>query len=208
MSNDSTTLRHGFSESVLTDLLPRRSNMLAIAEGVVLLGGLTILNATGLLPFSVWNVHPFLFVVILLSAQYGIEGGISAAVGAIILSLVGGWPVRPIDMSYVDYFRVTWADPLSWIVAALVAGIVTTHRGRVLQQQTAQLQKAVAAEQLIATQYQVLAQRTHMLERRLALRAEAQLDGTVEAEGKPAAVNATVSRSAARGGGRSAKSLT
>ncbi len=206
MSNDSTTLRHGFPETVLTDLLPRRSNMLAIAEGVVLLGGLTILNATGLLPFSAWNVHPFLFVVILLSAQYGIEGGIAAAVGAIILSHIGGWPVRPIDMSYVDYFRIAWADPLSWIVAALVAGIVTTHRGRVLRQQTAQLQKAVAAEKLIAAQYQVLAQRTHLLERRLALRAEAQSEGAEEEEGKPAAVGATPSRRAARGGG-TAKSL-
>jgi hypothetical protein len=201
MSNDSTALRHGFPETVLTDLMPRRSNMLAIAEGVVLLGGLTILNATGVLPFSAWNVHPFLFVVILLSAQYGIEGGIAAAVGAIILSHIGGLPVRPIDMSYVDYFRMAWADPLSWIVAALVAGIVTTHRGRVLQQQTAQLQKAVAAEKLIATQYQVLAQRTHMLERRLALRSQAQWDGAEETEGKPAGVTATASRRAARGGG-------
>ncbi len=201
MSNDSTALPHGFPETVLTDLMPRRSNMLAIAEGVVLLGGLTILNATGVLPFSAWNVHPFLFVVILLSAQYGIEGGIAAAVGAIILSHIGGLPVRPIDMSYVDYFRMAWADPLSWIVAALVAGIVTTHRGRVLQQQTAQLQKAVAAEKLIATQYQVLAQRTHMLERRLALRSQAQWDGAEETEGKPAAVTATASRRAARGGG-------
>lgn len=156
-------------------ILPHRSNGLALAEGAMLLGGLAALNYSGALPFSAWPAHPFLFVVILLSAQYGIQGGILAALGAISLSHVGGWPARPFDMTYAEYFRLAWADALSWVMAALTVGIVTTHRGRVLQEQTVKLRRAMRAESLIAAQYQVLAQRTHQLERSLAGRADHQL---------------------------------
>lgn len=162
-----------FSNPTRGGLLPYRSNALALAEGILLLGGLSLLDHGGLLPFTAWPVHPFLFVVLLLSAQYGIQGGMLGAVGAIALSHIDGWPARPIDMSYVDYFRMAWADPLSWVLAALTVGVVTSHRDRVLQEQTAKLAKATLAENLLAAQYQVLAQRTHRLERSLAGRADA-----------------------------------
>lgn len=167
-----------YSNPIETGLLPYRSNALAFAEGILLLGGLAVLDYVGLLPFAMWPVHPFLFVVLLLSAQYGIAGGMLGALGAIALSHIDGWPARPIDMAYVDYFRMVWADSLTWVLAALTVGVVTSHRDRVLQDQTAKLAKATLAENLLATQYQVLAQRTHRLERSLAGLAE----GLVEAE--------------------------
>lgn len=153
-------------------VLPHRSTGLAVVEGIVMLGGLALLDYIGVLTFSVWPVHPFLFAVILLSAQYGIQGGIMAALGAAMLSHLGGWPARPIDMAYAEYFRTAWADTLSWVLAALTVGIVTSYRGRVLREQTVKLQKATRAESLIAAQYQVLAQRTRRLERSLAGRAD------------------------------------
>lgn len=152
-------------------VLPHRSNGLALAEGVSMLGALALMDYIGVLPFAIWPVHPFLFAVILLSAQYGIQGGIMAALGATALSHLGGWPERPIDMAYAEYFRTAWADSLSWVLAALTVGIVTSYRGRILREQTVKLQRATLAENLIAAQYQVLAQRTHMLERSLAGRA-------------------------------------
>lgn len=172
MSNDNTGIAAGYPEDVGSEML-RRSDRLAIAEGVILLGGLALLNYSGIVPFSVFPVHPYLFVVILLSAQYGLYGGILTALGAAVLVHGGGLPVRTIDMTYAQYFRLAWADTLSWVVAALMLGLVTTRRSRVFKEQTQRLREAALAEALIAGQYQVLAQRTHLLERSLAARKEA-----------------------------------
>lgn len=173
MSNDNPAILGTFSDPTSSGFSEHRSNELAFAEGIALLGAGALLDYTGLLPFALLPVHPFLFVVILLSAQYGLQGGILAALGAIALSHLHGWPARPIDMSYAEYFRMAWADSLSWVLAALTVGIVTSRRARVLQEQTSRLRKATLAENLIAAQYQVLAQRTHQLERSLAGRADA-----------------------------------
>lgn len=147
---------------------PSRSNVMAVAEGVLLLGGLTLLDLAGILVMGDWPVHPMLFAVVLLSAQYGIYGGILAAMGAILLSHIGGWPARPVDMSYATYFRIAWADSLSWVAAGLMVGVVTSRKGKALQEASAQLRQAKLAESLIATQYQILSQRTHKLERSVA----------------------------------------
>jgi hypothetical protein len=148
--------------------LPHRSTGLALAEGIAMLGLLALLDYSRVLPFSIWPVHPFMFAVILLSAQYGIQGGLMAALGATVLSHLDGWPDRPIDMAYAEYFLTAWADSLSWVLAALTVGILTSYRARMLREQTIKLQKATLAQNLIAAQYQVLAQRTHRLERSLA----------------------------------------
>ena len=156
------------ANSTSDSFVPHRSSELALGEGALLLGGLAALNYSGALPFAAWPMHPFLLVVILLSAQYGIQGGILAALGAIALSHIAGWPARPFDMTYAEYFRLVWADALAWVMAALTVGVVTTHRARILEERTAKLRQAMRAESLIAAQYQVLAQRTHQLERSLA----------------------------------------
>lgn len=153
-------------------IVSSRSNVLAFAEGVLLLGGVALIEHSGLMSFASWPVHPFLFIAVLLSAQYGVFGGVLAAMGATAISYFNGLPARPFDMSHAEYFRLTWADPLSWGLAALMVGIVTSHRSRTLEEQGEQLRKALMAENLIAAQYQVLAQRTHKLERSLAGRAE------------------------------------
>lgn len=170
--HDTSLLPLHFGRNAAAQLLPDRSNTLALAEGAVLLIGLTLLDYLGIITFSAWPVHPFLFAVVLLSAQYGIYGGILAAVAAIGLSHIDGWPVRPIDMAYSHYFGLVWADGLSWILAGLMVGAVTSHRTRAMQEQALRLRKATLAEGLIATQYEVLAKRTHQLERQLASRTE------------------------------------
>ncbi len=168
MRRDSSLVSRPFAGSASPQLVPDRSNGLALGEGAFLLVGLTLLDYVGAISFTDWPVHPFLFAVVLLSAQYGIHGGILAAVGAIGLSHIDGWPSRPIDMSYAAYFGYVWADALSWVLAGLMVGAVTSNRVRVMQEQAAKLHKAMLAENLIAAQYEVLAQRTHQLERQLA----------------------------------------
>jgi hypothetical protein len=167
MQYDSKLIFH-LGRSAAAQLLPDRSNGLALAEGAVLLVGLALLDHLGLISFSDWPVHPFLFAVILLSAQYGLQGGILAAAGATVLSQIAGWPPRPIDMSYAAYFGFVWTDALTWIMGGLMVGTVTSNRRRAMQEQAEKLRKATQAESLIAAQYEVLAQRTHQLERQLA----------------------------------------
>lgn len=168
MSQDTQAVPLPIAHDVSTSLIPHRSNLLAIVEGTLLLGGLAVLNHLGIITMSDWPVHPFMFVVLLLGAQYGIQGGVLAAVAAIALSHIDGWPARPVDMSYATYFRLAWADSLCWVAAGLIVGVVTSRQSRALKQQTALLLKSRHAENLIAAQYQVLALRTHKLERKLA----------------------------------------
>ena len=172
MSSDTPVISGTLREPPITAFSSSRSNALAFAEGILLLGGVALIEHSGLMSFTSWPVHPFLFIAILLSAQYGVLGGVLAALGATAIAYLNGLPARPFDMSHAEYFRLTWADPLSWVVAALMVGIVTSHRGRLIEEQAEQLRKARMAEGLIAAQYQVLAQRTHKLERSLAGRAD------------------------------------
>lgn len=181
MSNENPVISGGFADPDADVFSSSRSNVLAFAEGLLLLGGVAVLEHSGLMSFAAWPVHPFLFVVILLSAQYGVLGGVLAAMGATALSYFNGWPLRPFDMSHAEYFLLTWADPLSWVLAALMVGIVTSRRGRMLEEQSARLRKAIMAESLIVAQYQVLAQRTHKLERSLAGRADMPAPGSAPA---------------------------
>lgn len=175
MHHDSSLVSTRVSGPTSSRPLTSRSHGLALAEGAVLLIGLTLLDYAGALSFADWPVHPFLFAVVLLSAQYGIVGGILAALCAIGLSYIDGWPARPIDMSYAAYFGYVWADALSWMLAGLMVGAVTSNRIRVVQEQATKLRKAKLAESLIAAQYEVLAQRTHQLERELASHTGADL---------------------------------
>jgi hypothetical protein len=152
--------------------IPYRSNLLAIAEGMILLGGLAGLDYAGIIDTQAFPVHPFLFVIMLMSAQYGIYGGIFSAIGAILIDHLDGWPVRPIDQDYFDFFLTAWADPLAWICAGLLVGVVTTRQRRALARQSTMLEAARTAESLISAQYEVLASRTRKLERSLAGLAE------------------------------------
>lgn len=148
--------------------IPYRSNLLALGEGVILLGGLAILDYNGVIDMSASPVHPFLFVIMLMSAQYGVYGGIFSAIGAVLFDHIDGWPIRPVGQAYADFFLTAWALPLSWLVAGLLVGIVTSRHRKALAEQATMLEAAQTAEKLISSQYQVLAERNRKLERGLA----------------------------------------
>jgi hypothetical protein len=149
-------------------LLSQRSNVLAFAEGMILLSGVAWLEAFGYLAMSNLPVHPYLFVTMLLGAQYGVQGGVFTSIGAILITGLVNWPSRPLDVSYDVYFMMVWAHPLSWVAAGLTVGIITSSRSRALRIQSEQLQKAELARKMIASQYEVLAHRTKRLEQTLA----------------------------------------
>jgi hypothetical protein len=139
----------------------------AIAEGLLLVGGVTLLERLGV-DFSAWPVHPYLFVIMLMGAQHGVYGGVFTAMMATAITIVGGLPPRPIDENYFDYTLGIWSNPLLWVCSGLLIGIITTRQQKALSKAKAALEQSLAAQALIENQYEVLAHRTRKLERRLA----------------------------------------
>src|SRR5690606_39208218 len=127
-----------------------------------------LLEWLNLVDFGQWPLHPFLYVTILLAAQYGIEGAVLAVLGGTLLSWLSGWPERPLGVGYQDFFMTLWLQPLTWLSAGLLVGIVTSSRTRLLREKTDQLARSRAAESLIASQFEFLAERNRKLERTLA----------------------------------------
>lgn len=183
-------------KSLAPGRMPSRSNLLALGEGVLLLGGLTVLDYNGIIDMGAAPVHPFLFVVMLMSAQYGVYGGILSAIGAVLFDHVEGWPVRPIGQEYADFFVSAWGQPLSWLVAGLLVGVVTSRHRKALTEQATLLDAAQTAESLIAAQYQVLAERNRKLERGLAGLSELRpMLPEIDLRNAPAAANKSAVRS-------------
>jgi glucose-6-phosphate-specific signal transduction histidine kinase len=157
----------------LDSLLPAagsedHSRPMLLVEALLLIGAPVLLQAFTTVDFSLWPVHPFLYVTILLAAQYGIEGATLAVVGGTLASWLVGWPERPLGVGREEFLMTVAAQPLSWLVAGLLVGIVTSSRTRALRNQREHLTRARNAERLIARQYEVMAERTRKLERGLA----------------------------------------
>ncbi len=143
-----------------------RSLPVAVAEGAVLLGGVTLLEHLQFLDFAQLPVHPFFFAVALLSAQYGALGGIASAAAATLLSFSDGAPARPIGQDYFDFTLGAWAPPLTWLAVAVLVGLIADRHFQALDQTHSRLQAAGRERDLIASQYEILAARTRRLERR------------------------------------------
>jgi hypothetical protein len=144
------------------------SRLLLLAEAAILLGAPTLFNWVASVDYVQWPAHPFLFVTILLAAQYGIEGAILAVLGGTLLSWFSGWPERPLDIGYQEFFIALWLQPLTWLAAGVIVGVVTSTRTRQLREKTDQLARSRIAERLISNQFEVLDRRNHKLERTLA----------------------------------------
>jgi hypothetical protein len=153
------------------DALPKskdRSTVLAIAEGIILFGGLTLANELGYIDLAALPVHPFLFVVMLMGAQYGTIGGIVAAVAAGTLAINGNSLVRPIDQAYFDFIAAVWVHPLIWLAGGLLVGVVADRHLATLNRMRHELDSAKTAQAVISSHYEIMAERTRKLERRLA----------------------------------------
>ncbi|KAB2850815.1 MAG: hypothetical protein F9K44_03700 [Hyphomicrobiaceae bacterium] len=77
--------------------------------------------------FASLQPHPYWLPVIALSLQYGTADGLLAAFLAIFISLMTGWPSQGVEEDYYAYVIRTWAEPVGWILVAIIVGEV---RGR------------------------------------------------------------------------------
>ncbi|MFQ5450558.1 MAG: GAF domain-containing protein [Nitrospinaceae bacterium] len=71
-----------------------------------------------------WGMHPhpFLFIILLVSAQYGTFEGLVAVVLCSLALLVGNLPEQTITRDIYDYFFVLLGRPMLWIGVVMVVG--------------------------------------------------------------------------------------
>ncbi len=68
------------------------------------------------------NPHPYWLPVLLISLQYGTLSGLLAAAIAIIGTVFIGLPEQDIGEAYFNYLVRAWAQPVLWLVVALLLG--------------------------------------------------------------------------------------
>jgi hypothetical protein len=66
--------------------------------------------------------HPFWIPVVLISALYGAQSGLSVAAAAIALSWVVGWPEQGGQEDFYAYSMRVWREPILWLLASLLLG--------------------------------------------------------------------------------------
>lgn len=96
----------------------------AILEIIVLLGIPAALDYfwPAFPSLSDMQPHVFWLPVLLLSLQYGTVSGLAAASVAILLSALLGWPDQEVGENHFSYLLRIWAQPVLWLLAALVLG--------------------------------------------------------------------------------------
>lgn len=144
-----------------------RSIGIALFEGALLILGLAALETTGWFAISTLPVHPYLFVVLVLAAQYGIYGGVLSSIGAGLVSLFHLWSGAGFVVLDAETLWPVWQNIVVWLASGLAVGVLTTLKVRELEKTRTALQRANISMQLISEHYQVLTERTHALERRL-----------------------------------------
>ena len=114
------------------------------------------------------NPHPFWIPVLLLSAQYGVSGGLAAALTAIAVSSVVGWPAQAGIEDFYDYSRRIWREPIMWLAAAVVLGGLRSQQIARFEALRCQMVDAMTQRQDIATFFNSLKEHCEDIERQMA----------------------------------------
>jgi polysaccharide biosynthesis protein PelD len=75
-----------------------------------------------------FNPHPYWLPVLLISLQYGTLSGLLTAAVAILGALLVGLPEQDIGEPYFNYLIRAWAQPVLWLVVALLLGAFRTRQ--------------------------------------------------------------------------------
>lgn len=93
--------------------------------------------------------NPLWIPVVLMSAQYGIMGGLFATLGATAAFFARAWPVQSGMQDFYEFAAVIAAQPCAWFATALVVGgLRTLHLHHELRLAEHAAQSRLAAEEL------------------------------------------------------------
>jgi len=127
------------------------------------------------------NPHPFWFPVLLLSAQYGTAGGLTAAAAAIALSWVVGWPPQQFGEDYYAYSLRLWHQPMLWLCTAILLGELRNRHIRERVALSERLAEAEAQRQSIAHLCVQLQDHNQGLNRQIACAQDQSIDAGLAA---------------------------
>lgn len=146
-----------------------RIRTIAVTETLLAIGALLIINLfffngdrfVGVSP------HPFWFVVILISAQYGVWEGTFATLVATLAFLIGNVRPRGEGEYLYSYLFDVDAQPLLWLVSAFILGSLRFRHIVERDRLRNELAEAAKREEIVATQYEHLRSIKETLEQRL-----------------------------------------
>lgn len=117
-----------------------------------------------------WDMapHPFWFIVLLISAQYGTGDGLFAAVMASALLLIGNLPVQSIYLDLYSYLFEVARRPMMWIATAMVFGELRMRQARRTIKLAHDLEDAEHRAEVVASAYKSVDAAKQELEIRVA----------------------------------------
>ncbi|WP_114948163.1 GAF domain-containing protein [Microvirga calopogonii] len=118
--------------------------------------------------FSEVSPHPFWIIVLLVSTYYGTNEGLATAALCAVAALVGNIPEQGFNEERTAWLLRVTADPVLWIVAALLLGEIRSgyrHRHETLKEELENAQRRVTT---ITNAYEALAEAKRTLELRIA----------------------------------------
>ena len=155
-----------------------RIRTIAVAEVFLAIGLLIVINLfyfngdrfTGL------NPHPFWFVVILISAQYGVAEGVFAVVIATAAFLIGNVRPRGEGEYIYSYLLDVNSQPLLWLISAVILGCLRFRHVMERDRLKNDLAEAIRRDEIVATQYEQQRMIRETLEQRLVSHANTVVD--------------------------------
>ncbi len=112
--------------------------------------------------------HPFWIPVLLMSAQYGIMGGLFATLAASATMFLGGLPPQSAAQDFYDYAAVVAAQPCAWFASALILGGLRTLHMHQHGELVGRLDRATRIGSAIADRLEQALAENARLERRIA----------------------------------------
>lgn len=146
--------------------LPVLPPLVALVElaGVV---GLILLVDWALPDIDIADIqpNPLWLPVLVLSLQYGTVSGLMAALVAIVVTVVAGFPEEGVGENHFSYVLRIWSQPILWIGAAVLLGQLRLRQITERQELMRHAEELAVERDNLATYSAGLRQRCEMLER-------------------------------------------
>ncbi len=142
----------------------------AIIETLVFIAAVLFIDALFLEGDRLLGValHPFLFIIMLISAQYGSSEGIAATILCTIALYLGNMPAQSLDQDWYDYLFMITKWPMLWFVVALILGELRLRHMRERDMLRQMIEDANEREHTITDAYRKLQGHKQTLETRIA----------------------------------------